>query len=73
MANVLRRIGTFEASRVSEAADLVADQRQLSEVVVWTSERGARSAIVSFVPQDEYTRDVVVRFEGEVHLVYGVT
>jgi hypothetical protein len=45
--------------------------RSLEEVLVDMRARG--HTLVEIVTQDEYTHDVVVRAEGERHLVYDTT
>ena len=45
----------------------------LSDVVAWLAASGGERRIVDVVIQDEYTHDIVVRYSGDVYLVYDVT
>ena len=52
-------------------ADILADHRILEDVVRWSAKTGRE--ICSIVAQDEYTHDVVVRWDAGLWLVYDCT
>ena len=47
--------------------------RTLEQVVRWGASQSPPLEIVSIVVQDEYTHDVVMRYQGERHLVFDST
>ncbi len=47
--------------------------RTLEAVIRWAGAATPPKPIVDVVVQDEYTHDVVVRHEGETHLVFDTT
>lgn len=64
------RVGLDPATLAALAA-VVAEHRTLAEVVRWCGAR--RSPPLDVVTQDEYTHDVIVHYEGRLHLVYDTT
>lgn len=50
---------------------VVAGHRTLGDVARWCGAR--RSRLLDVVTQDEYTHDVIVHYEGPIHLVYDTT
>ena len=59
------RVG-LDADRRARIAEAIADHHTLEDVV-------RRCSITLVVAQDEYTHDVVVHWENELHLVYDAT
>ncbi len=52
---------------------IVATQRTLEDVVRWSLALDPPKVIAAVVVQDEYTHDVVLPYEGTLHLVYDTT
>lgn len=59
--------------RLAALRELVPDHRLLAEVVRWVAARSQERRILDVITQDEYTHDVIVAVEGELHLVYDTT
>lgn len=64
------RVG-LDPAKLAEIAAVVAPQRTLAAVARWCGARGA--GLPEVITQDEYTHDVVVHYEGALHLVYDTT
>ena len=69
----LRVVQSGVACHASAIRPIVARQSTLSDVVAWLATRRGKSALAEVVAQDEFTHDVIVRYEGDAHLVYDVT
>lgn len=64
------RVGLAPA-KLAELTTIVASQPTLAAVARWCGAGSAR--LVEVITQDEYTHDVVVHYEGALHLVYDTT
>lgn len=54
-------------------ARLVADQRSLERVLSWGRSLTPPRDVEEILTQDEYTHDVVLRYEADLFLVYDTT
>ncbi|MCY1054092.1 MULTISPECIES: hypothetical protein [Nannocystis] len=63
------RVG-LDPAKLAEIAAVVGPQRTLAAVARWC---GGRGVLPEVITQDEYTHDVVVHYEGALHLVYDTT
>ncbi|MDC0715750.1 hypothetical protein [Nannocystis bainbridge] len=64
------RVG-LDPARLAEIAAIVASQHTLAVVARWCG--GGRARLLEVITQDEYTHDIVVHYEGALHLVYDTT
>lgn len=68
----MNQAGLPEA-RVAEIRAIVKAQPTLQEVVRWGLAQDPQRIIVDVILQDEFTHDVVLPYDGQVHLVYDTT
>ena len=67
------------ASRLKGRRDLAAlltqlrEHRTLRNVAVWCSQQKPAREVVSVVAQDEFSQDLVVRFDSDLYLAYDST
>lgn len=73
MAERVRAIGNGLDEVARELTRLLDRQKFLSDVVAWIAASGGRRQLVDVIVQDEFTRDVLVRWTGEGYLAYDVT
>ena len=73
MATKVRAVQSNVVSQVKAIAPIVATHKTLSDVVAWFSSSGGRFKLADAVAQDEFTRDVIVKCEGNTYLVYDAT
>lgn len=59
--------------RLAALGDLIRDHRVLAEVVRWVAAAAPPRRIVDVITQDEYTHDVIIAVEDDLHLVYDTT
>lgn len=52
---------------------VVAGHRILEHVVRWCAAQRPPRPIADIITQDEYTHDVIIPWEGALHLVYDTT
>lgn len=57
----------------SDVRAAVREQRTLGDVLEWGHSRTPSQDVEEIVTQDEYTHDVVVRWDAEHYLVYDTT
>ena len=61
-----RQDGVEDAARIRTLDELIKELTRLGR-------EGAKKAIVDIIVQDEYSHDVVVRWDDGVYVVYGTT
>jgi hypothetical protein len=66
-------VGSVPTELVRRAVEAFAARFTLADVLQWAREQTPARAINEIVTQDEYTHDVVVRFDGSHFLVFDAT
>jgi hypothetical protein len=66
-------VGTIPTELVRRATNAFAARFTLADVLQWAREQTPQRAVSEIVTQDEYTHDVVLRFDGSHFLVFDAT
>ena len=59
--------------RLAAFAGTLGDQRTLGDVLAWLRAQTPPRSVAEIVTQDEYTHDVVARWDDELWLVFDTT
>ena len=65
--------GTVASEVVARAERMVADHKGLGDILTWGARATPPRKPEDVDTQDEYTHDVIMRFEDGVYLAYDVT
>lgn len=65
--------GQSLANVVAHIEPMLREQRTLGDVLAWARSEEPPRAVTEIITQDEYTHDVVVKYEEQVYLVFDTT
>ena len=60
-------------SRLTEIKQIVSHHRTLENILTWSMEQNPPKMIDDMIAQDEFTIDVILRYDEDAYLVYDVT
>ncbi len=73
MTDNVRSVQHTDTAELGRVRDALHNQHFLSDVIQWLKSEGQQDSLVDVVVQDEFSHDVVVRYDNHYYLVYAVT
>ncbi len=60
-------------TRLSAIEKITSQHKTLEQIMTWTFQQAPPLIIDNMISQDEFSIDVVLRYDVDLYLVYGVT